>query len=329
MAFSYTVLALIAVSFLVTVTSERILLPVLRRRRAAQPILEIGPSWHLSKSGTPTLGGLVFPLAVASALALATVLCLQRGEQATLGRLWLIFLYALLNACIGVTDDLKKLSAKRNKGLSAAQKFLLQLLAAGLLLFLDGLLFGVDTAILLPLGAGKLELGIFYYPLALLLLCGIVNAMNLTDGVDGLLSATTAVAAVPLILLGVMGEGAVQGSIGGVLLGTSLGFLCFNAHPAKVFMGDTGSLFLGGLMASSAILTRQPIFFLILCGVFVIETGSVALQVIYFKLSGGKRLLRMAPLHHHFERLGFGEWQVVALFACTGALLAALAVALR
>ena len=258
-----------------------------------------------------------------------TALLWQRGERAALGRLWLIFFYALLNAGIGVIDDLKKLSAKQNKGLSAAHKFLLQLLASGLLLFLDGALFGIETAISLPLGAGVLELGIFYYPLALLLLNGLVNAMNLTDGVDGLLSVTTAVSSMALILLGLLDGELAQGAVGGLLLGTSLGFLCFNAHPAKVFMGDTGSLFLGGMMAATAIVTRQPILVLVACFVFVIEAGSVALQVIWFKISGGKRLFRMAPLHHHFERLGFGEWQVVALLGSAAALFAATAIALR
>lgn len=325
----YTVAALFLLTFLFTVLYEKRLIPVLRRHRAGQPILEIGPSWHMSKAGTPTLGGLAFIGGMGSALLLISIYLLFTHQNESLRVPALIFSYALLCGAIGFFDDYRKLVKKENQGLTAAQKYLLQLLAAALFLFAARVLLDTDTAILLPFTEASLELGVFYYPLALLYLTGLVNALNLTDGVDGLLSCTVAVVAAFFLLWG-YSEGE-QGTmmVGALLLGATLGFLCFNAHPAKVFMGDTGSLFLGGTVSAVGIVTEHPLLLLMACGVFVIEAGSVILQVVYFKLTRGKRLFRMAPLHHHFEKGGWSEWRVVAVFCVTGALFAALALAGR
>ena len=322
---TYSALALFALTFLLTVAYERWLIPVLRRHRAGQPILEIGPAWHLSKAGTPTMGGLAFIGGMGSALLLFSLYLLFQHKNSILRAPALIFAYGLLCGAVGFFDDYRKLVKKENQGLSAAHTYLLQLLVSALFLFAARAFLHVDTAIALPFAGTQLELGFFYYPLALLYLTGLVNALNLTDGVDGLLSATVAVVAVFLLLWGYTeGQGYVM-LVGGMLLGATFGFLCFNAHPAKVFMGDTGSLFLGGTVGAVGLVTEHPLLVLMACGVFVIEAVSVILQVVFFKLSGGKRLFRMAPLHHHFEKCGWSEWRVVGVFAASGVLFAALA----
>ena len=319
----YTAFALFIIVFLLTVVFSRLLIPVLRRHRAGQPILEIGPSWHLSKAGTPTLGGLAFIVGIGGALLLYAVYALFVGESGALRVLSLIFIYGVLCGAIGFFDDYRKLVKKENKGLSAPQKYLLLLLASALFLFASRVALKTDTSISVPFTDRSLELGIFYYPLALLYLTGLVNALNLTDGVDGLLSSTVAVVSAFFLLWGYSEGLEAVVLVGALLLGAALGFLCFNAHPAKVFMGDTGSLFLGGVVSSVGIVTEHPLLLLLSCGIFVIEAGSVILQVLFFKLTHGKRLFRMAPLHHHFEKGGWSEWRVVAVFSAVGALFAA------
>ncbi|MBQ8717230.1 MAG: phospho-N-acetylmuramoyl-pentapeptide-transferase [Clostridia bacterium] len=321
----YTALALFAMTFLLTVVFSHFLIPILRRHRAGQPILEIGPSWHLSKAGTPTLGGLAFIVGIGGALLLYAIYLLLTKESNSLRALSLIFIYGVLCGAIGFFDDYRKLVKKENQGLSAPQKYLLLLLASALFLFASRVALQTDTSIALPFADRSLELGVFYYPLALLYLTGLVNALNLTDGVDGLLSSTVAVVATFFLLWGYSEGEETAVIVGALLLGATLGFLCFNAHPAKVFMGDTGSLFFGGVVSAVGIVTEHPVLVLLSCGVFVIEAGSVILQVIFFKLSHGKRLFRMAPLHHHFEKCGWSEWRVVAVFSAVGALFSAVA----
>ena len=324
MGIFYTVGALFAISFLLTVLFSHRLIPMLRRKKAGQPILEIGPSWHLSKAGTPTLGGLAFIGGIGGALFLCSLYFLWMGEGRRLRAVALILCYALLCGAIGFFDDYQKLLKRKNQGLTAAQKYLLQLIASALFLLAARVLLDVDTAIRLPFADTVLELGWFYYPLALIYLTGLVNALNLTDGVDGLLSTTVAVVAGFFLLWGYSESEESVMLMGALLLGATLGFLCFNAHPAKVFMGDTGSLFFGGAVSAVGIVTEHPLLVLIACGVFVIEAASVILQVLYFKLSDGKRLFRMAPLHHHFELGGMHETKVVAMYmSITGAICAA------
>ncbi|MBQ8341562.1 MAG: phospho-N-acetylmuramoyl-pentapeptide-transferase [Clostridia bacterium] len=324
-AFSYTVIGLFTISFLLTVVFSRLLIPVLRRRHAGQPILEIGPSWHLSKAGTPTLGGLAFIGGILGAFLLLLLFYLPRESAGPLRRLGAVLLYAVLCALIGLVDDGCKLFKHKNQGLTAPQKYFLQLLAAAIFLFVAVGFLGIDTTIKVPFFDTVWRLNHFYYPLALLYLTGLTNALNLTDGVDGLLSVTVAVISVFFLAWGyVDGQDGVM-MVGALLLGGSLGFLCFNAHPAKVFMGDTGSLFLGGAVSAVGILTAHPLLVLLAGGVFLVETVSVILQVVWFKLSHGKRLFRMAPLHHHLEKGGWSEWQVVSVLGLGGVVCAALA----
>ncbi len=318
-----TYTALFVAALLLTVVYANILIPILRRYRASQPILEIGPVWHLSKQGTPTMGGISFIMALFTVSLGYGILLLWLGEGDRLVPFILVVLFAALCGAIGFVDDYRKLVKRENEGLAAWQKYLLQLLAAALFLFVGSALGLLDTAIFLPFFKNTVDLGVLYYPLALLFLTGVVNALNLTDGLDGLLSATVAVMAAFLFLYGSLtGEG-IFSLVGALLLGMSLGFLVFNHHPAKVFMGDTGSLFLGGMVAGVGLITARPVAVLGAGGVYVIEAASVILQVVYFKCTRGKRLFLMAPLHHHFEKKGLSENAIVGIFSLGTAIFAA------
>lgn len=304
------ILLLSLLSFLLTAVAGRVLLPLLRRCNAAQPILEIGPAWHLSKKGTPTLGGVFFILGIGVTLPLGALWV--RGETAS--SLLLLAGFALLSGAIGLLDDIRKLTKRENKGLSAPQKYFLQLLVAALFLLLARMRGIIDTAVYLPFRDAPLSLGVLYYPLALLYLTGLENALNLTDGLDGLLGTTAAVMGVFFLLGGLLAGLPLLVLTGGALIGAMLGFLLFNHHPAKVFMGDTGSLFLGALTAGAGLLVKRPAATLLAGGVFVLEAASVILQVGYFKLTRGKRLFPMAPYHHTLEKRGLTENSVVAVF---------------
>lgn len=300
---------------------ERLWLSVLRKKRAEQPILEIGPSWHAVKAGTPTMGGAAFILAVVLSFLLGLPMLIRTIGSENVRLVAFVLIYAVSCGAIGFFDDYCKLRNKRNEGLTASQKYFLQLLASAVFLVLICGFGGVGNAILLPFSHKTLALEGFYYPLALLFLTGMVNALNLTDGLDGLLSFTVAALGVFFIA-----HGDVTLAVVGVLiLGAALGFLPYNAHPAKMFMGDTGSLFLGALVAGGSLVAAAPITTLLAGGVYVAEAASVILQVGFFKLSGGKRLFRMAPLHHHFEKCGWGEWMIVLLFTVAAAIFALLA----
>ena len=204
---------------------------------------------------------------------------------------------------------------KQNEGLLAWQKYLLQLLAAGLFLWLQNVWGLADTSIAIPYTDLTLELGIGYYVVALILITGMVNSVNLTDGIDGLASTVSLVVAAFFALAAFVAEARALTLLSAALIGGMIGFLVYNFHPARVFMGDTGSLFLGGFLTGCAFLTGQPFILLIAGLVFVIETASVMLQVSVFKLSGRKkRLFKMAPIHHHFEKCGWNEYKLVAVF---------------
>ena len=284
--------------------------------------MEIGPAWHLAKRGTPTLGGLFFIVGVG-----ITLLCYAALGVGDGGSICLVLSFALLSGAVGLLDDIRKLTKRENKGLSAAQKYFLQLLVSALFLLLARWRGILDTAIYLPFFKNPLELGNLYYPLALLYLTGLENALNLTDGLDGLLGTTAAVTGAFFLLCGVLGGASLLLFTGAALLGGMLGFLLFNHHPAKVFMGDTGSLFLGALVAGVGLLGKIPAHTLLAGGVFVLEAVSVILQVCYFKITGGKRLFLMAPYHHTLEKRGLSENAVVLLFALATLLFGAIALA--
>ena len=306
-------------TFLLSVLIERFVIPVLKSRKVGQKILEIGPRWHKSKEGTPTMGGICFILAM---LVVSAVALIVNGEDA------LPFVFAmglgLANALIGFVDDYTKLMKKQNEGLLAWQKFALQLLAAALYLAAMTLWGGMTTVLELPFTDFSIDLGVVYYVFALILITGMVNSTNLTDGIDGLASTVTLIIGGFLSLCAFRLEMRSLSLIGALIVGGMIGFLVYNFHPARVFMGDTGSLFLGGLLTGAAFALGEPLIILICGFMFVLETRSVMLQVSVFKLSGRKkRLFRMAPIHHHFEQCGWGEIKIVAVFGIATVLLCA------
>lgn len=332
MDYTQHVILYIAILFLtaaVTILILKRLIPVLRSHKMGQRILEVGPRWHKSKEGTPTMGGLSFLVSTLGVMAaLAVFVTAVWGWNETWTALYLTYALALFNGAIGIFDDYVKLLHKQNEGLSASQKYLLQLLVAGAYLFFMKQLGFIDTRLYLPFFGFELEFGIAYYVIALLLITGIVNAVNLTDGVDGLASCVTAVVGVFFAVCAFFEAG--EGTQASVVLpaltvGSCLGFLVYNFYPARVFMGDTGSLFLGGAVVGMAFLAHNPLIILLAGLLYLIECLSVMLQVVYFKLTGGKRLLRMAPIHHHFEKGGWSELKVVGVFSLFTALTCAIA----
>ncbi|MBM6921381.1 phospho-N-acetylmuramoyl-pentapeptide-transferase [Phocea massiliensis] len=314
---SFSIILTAVVAFGITVLCGILLIPVLRRLKFGQSILEEGPSWHKSKQGTPTMGGIMFIAGIAVAV-IAGYFLLLADNYAFKGTLELMQLFgglvmALLFGLVGFLDDYIKVVKKRNLGLTAWQKIVGQVLVTAL--YLAALYAAGDrsTIINVPF-LGQWDLGLFYYPVLGILIIGIVNSVNLTDGIDGLCSSVTFVAAIFFMIVS-----AFTGQAGMSILSTALaagcvGFLVFNAHPAKVFMGDTGSLFLGGMVVALGFGMNME-FILFFAGfVYCCESLSVILQVISFKTTG-KRIFKMSPIHHHFEMSGFSENKIVLLFS--------------
>lgn len=317
-------LTIILASFLSTILLTRLLIPIISKK-ARQKILDIGPSWHKSKEGTPTMGGIGFILAILISFGLYMILSAKNLQATEMICVLNVIIYSLLNAFIGLIDDLSKVIKKENKGLSAKMKFLLQSISAITFLILMKATVGIDTSIEIPFLNIDINLGIFYYFLAFLLLCGFVNAVNLTDGIDGLATSVTITVAV---LFSILSFVTIQKSslvfLSSALLGSMIAFLIFNSHPAKIFMGDTGSLFLGAIIVGVSFLIDNILLVIIYGAIYLIEALSVILQVIYFKLSKGKRLLKMSPIHHHFEKCGWSEKKIVVSFTIFNAIFCAL-----
>lgn len=296
------------VAFGVTAIAGQILIPVLRRLKAGQSIREDGPTWHMSKQGTPTMGGLMFILGIAVAVVAAGWQDFQHGLHNHI----VVFLFALVFGAIGFIDDFQKLRHHANEGLTAPQKFLLQLAAAIVFTVLMRNHHYLTPDLYIPFVNVTLSLPWpVYMVFAAFVMVGTVNAVNITDGIDGLATGVT----MPVMLfftavacfwgqleLGIFSAG---------LFGGLCGFLIYNFHPAKVFMGDTGSLFLGGAVCGLAFALDIPLVLILVGIIYILETLSDILQVGYFKLTHGKRIFRMAPLHHHLE---LGGWSEVKLF---------------
>jgi phospho-N-acetylmuramoyl-pentapeptide-transferase len=240
-------------------------------------------------------------------------------------RLILLMGFAYANALIGFLDDYVKFFKKQNEGLSAKQKYMLQLIVAAAYLGISRAMGLLETALYIPFLDLTWELGVFYYIIAILLITGIVNSVNLTDGLDGLASSVTLVVGIFMAIASHLYDVWEVGFVSAVTIGACAGFLVYNFYPARVFMGDTGSLFLGGMVVGGAFLMQNPLLVLVFGIVYVVETASVILQVGYFKLTHGKRLFKMAPIHHHFEKCGWKEEKIVITFAAVSALMCALA----
>ncbi len=313
------------IAFSVTALLGILLVPYLHKLKFGQTIREIGPAWHKNKNGTPTMGGIMIIIGLICACVLGFTLSAVIGKTSMLeNRKETCFVLAGIGLAIGMgligfLDDYIKVVKKRNLGLTAKQKTVLQLLCT--VAYLSSLaLSGMSTTWLPFIGDVNVTsgVGLVFWPIALLFVYGFTNAVNLTDGIDGLASTVTLV-----VCCGFMLASAYLSLIGTNIYacagaGACLGFLVWNSHPAKVFMGDTGSLFLGGLVVSLSFTIGKPIILIAAGVVYLIEAFSVMLQVVYYKKTK-KRLFKMAPIHHHFEMCGFSEENIVLLFSAVTA----------
>jgi len=307
----------IVVAIIVCLISGTVLIPFLRKLNFKQYVRTDGPRAHLQKSGTPTMGGIMF------FLSLTLTIVFVHGINS---RLAILLLVTLGFGIIGFFDDFIKVVMKRPLGLKAKEKIFGQVILSGVFAYIAIVYLERGTDVIIPGTSVGIDLGWLYVPFVILVMVGTNNAVNLTDGLDGLATGVTAFTALAYLMI-TKTWGIIDLSIfSAALLGSCLGFLFFNIHPARVFMGDTGSLALGGAVGSLAVLTKTELLLLIVGGVYVLETLSVILQVSYFKISRGQRLFLMSPLHHHFELLGWSEQRVVFTFWSMAALFAALAV---
>ncbi|MFS0643578.1 phospho-N-acetylmuramoyl-pentapeptide-transferase [Siminovitchia sp. 179-K 8D1 HS] len=313
------ILFTIVMAFLVTVLLSPLFIPFLRKLKFGQSIRDEGPKSHQKKKGTPTMGGIIILLSIIVTTLTMTGKYSQPGLDTYL-LLLVTFGYGLL----GFLDDFIKIALKRNLGLTSKQKLLGQIVIA-LIFYFVLKQFGFAAAVAIPFTNMEVDLGPFYALFLVFWLVGFSNAVNLTDGLDGLVSGTAAIAFGAFAILAWNQSQFDIAVFSVAVVGALLGFLVFNAHPAKVFMGDTGSLALGGAIAAIAVLTKMELMLLLIGGVFVIETLSVIIQVISFKLTG-KRIFKMSPLHHHYELSGWSEWRVVVTFWAVALLFAILGI---
>ena len=312
------------VSFVLTVIIGKFLIPELRKLKAGQEIREDGPTWHAGKAGTPTMGGIMFIIGSGVATFALGWKQMLTGEFVHL----YVYLFALIFGLIGFVDDYRKVRQHQNEGLTAKQKFILQLAAAVVFLVLmryEGLL---SNALYVPFLDATITINwILYLAFAAFVIVGCVNAVNLTDGIDGLATSVTFVVMVFFTVVGVLwdrGAGTVA-LFPAALAGGLAGFFVYNHHPAKAFMGDTGSLFLGGAVAALGFAYDVPLILVLVGIIYIAETLSVILQVTYFKATHGKRLFKMSPLHHHFELSGWSETKLVVVFSTITLVFCALA----
>lgn len=312
----YDIVIPILISFAVSVISGPLMIPFLRRLKVGQTVREEGPQSHLKKSGTPTMGGIMILLSI-----LAASVIYIKDYPKMIPVLFLTLGFGM----VGFLDDYIKVVLKRSMGLRAWQKMTLQLLITFIFLFYLRRFTDIPLLFKIPYSSGlMLDLGRLTLPFLVLAIIGTDTGANFTDGLDGLASSVTLMIAIFFSIVAIGTGGGIE-PVTCAAVGALLGFLLFNFHPASVFMGDTGSLALGGFVAAAAIVLQMPLFILIVAFIYVIEVLSVILQVGYFKLTKGKRLFRMAPIHHHFEMKGWKETKVVAVFTIITAVLCLLA----
>lgn len=313
------ILVAAVVAFVISAVIGKFLVPALRRWKAGQSIKEDGPTWHMSKQGTPTMGGLMFILATIIVVLVVNGPAILSGDWTSV----IVLVFALVFGAIGFLDDYAKIKKKENTGLTAGQKFLLQLAAAILFIVLLRKCGILSPNLYVPFFGVELHLPwVVYLIFAVLVITGTVNAVNITDGLDGLSSSVTLpVCAFFAAAFGWAWVKWQQSGTAGMavfaaaLFGGLVGFLVYNHYPAKVFMGDTGSLFLGGAVCGMAFALDMPLILILVGIIYIIETLSDIIQVTYFKATHGKRIFRMAPLHHHLEMGGWNEKKVVFVFA--------------
>ena len=306
---------LLIISFFVTVILGMIIIPILRKFKVGQIEREDGPKSHLKKQGTPTMGGIMMIISMILVVTGAYIFLTVNNQGDLANNLLPILLLTIGFGLIGFIDDFKKLVLKNTKGLKPSYKMLgLLIISVAYVVYLVyGLHIGTETYI--PFMKEYITLPIYIYiPFAILVILGTTNAVNLTDGIDGLASSVSAIIITCLTIIGILFGHQEISIFGSVVIGAILGFLMFNLHPAKVFMGDTGSLLLGGVISAMALYLKMPLLLIVIALVPVIETLSVIIQVIYFKKTGN-RVFKMTPIHHHFELSGWKENKVVVVFS--------------
>ena len=314
-----TILAII-IAFAISAVLCPIVIPFLHRLKFGQQVREDGPQTHLKKAGTPTMGGLI----ILSSIIITSVFYIPEYPK-----IIPVLFVTVGFGIIGFLDDYIKIVMKRSEGLNPKQKLAGQIVITAIFTYYLMHSGDVGTRILVPFTGGFdgglwLDLGYLYIPFVFLVLLGTDNGVNFTDGLDGLCTSVTILVATFLTIIA-LGEGSGISPITGAVVGSLLGFLLFNVYPAKVFMGDTGSLALGGFVAASALMMQMPLFILIIGFIYLIEVLSVIIQVTYFKKTGGMRIFKMAPIHHHFELCGWSETRVVAVFSIVTAILCLIA----
>ena len=318
-------------AFLITAMSGYVFIPWLRKLKYGQTINEIGPTWHQSKQGTPTMGGLMFfvgtlvgVIAGYSLLLNSEPTLMQETYQNQSISLLISVITALAFGFIGFVDDYIKVVKKRNLGLTEKQKLVLQFAVTVAFLLAQYMIGHINTAITIP-WIGVVDLGYFYYPIVFAGITFMVNAVNLTDGIDGLCSSVTFIVALGFFMISASYGYYANSIFACALAGALAGFLVWNFYPAKVFMGDTGSMFLGGSVVAMAWAVNRPEVLVLIGIIYTIEALSVVIQVTYFKLTHGKRIFKMSPIHHHYEMSGWSEVKIVCVFSAVAIIFSGLA----
>ena len=308
----YRMIVPVLISFALSVIMGPVVIPVLRKLKMGQTEREDGVQSHLKKAGTPTMGGVIILTSI-----LITSLFYIKDYPMIIPILFLTLGFGL----IGFLDDYLKVVMKRSDGLYPRQKMGLQILVTAVFAFYLVKFTEVELTWMIPFTEGKaLDLGVLTIPMMFIVIIGTVNGVNFTDGLDGLASSVTVLVATFFTVVAIGTKSGVE-PVTCAVVGALLGFLLFNVYPARVFMGDTGSLALGGFVASTAYVMQMPMFIMIVGAIYLIEVLSVMIQVTYFKKTGGKRIFKMAPIHHHFELCGWSETRVVAVFSIITAIL--------
>lgn len=313
------------VAFVLSAVIGKFLIPILHKLKYGQTILDIGPSWHKKKQGTPTMGGIMFIIGIVVATVIA-IPCLsifgdvyEPTGYSYNKEVLMVFVslgMAILYGAVGFLDDYIKVVKKRNLGLTAKQKLVFQFAIAIAFVVINAF-FGYGDTTYIPF-AGTVHMGnfaIIYHIISVIVIVGVVNAVNLADGIDGLVGSETFFVAIFYMIISSIMTSPATGVLSAAVAGGCLGFLLWNFNPAKVFMGDTGSLFLGGIVCALAYSMNMPVILIPMALTYLLEMLSVILQVTYFKVTHGKRLFKMSPIHHHFEKCGWSETKIVVVFS--------------
>ena len=314
----YKIIMPVLISFALSVILGPVVIPILRKMKMGQTEREEGVQSHLQKAGTPTMGGIM----ILASIALTSLIYIKDYPKV------IPVLFVTVGfGVIGFLDDYLKVVMKRSDGLFPKQKMALQLIVTAIFAFYMIKISDVPTSWLIPFSGGKyIDWGVLTLPLIFVVILGTVNGVNFTDGLDGLASSVTVLVATFFTVVAIGTNSGIE-PITCAVVGALLGFLLFNVYPASVFMGDTGSLALGGFVASTAYMLQMPFFIIIVGMIYLVEVLSVMIQVTYFKKTGGKRIFKMAPIHHHFELCGWSETRVVAVFSIITAVLCLVALA--